>query len=200
MNFIKTGEKFSLNIEGNNWEKKVKSIIVPKGKVVTGYGVDDDGEAKVFGPYYGYIKINKFEGDWKKMEIKDLKPGSKRILLCSQNDLGGKCGSVLYDKTLKNQWIELNNVGGINFQVWTAADFEANKVRSIEIPEGVSVRFMMLNYWYYKQLLANPKKKFDYEIGPFRGPTTKNIQNEEFYYIGSQYRYEKIYQVKFVDE
>jgi len=198
MNFFQTGAQFSLKIEGNDWEKKIKSIIVPKGKIVKGYGHDSDGKDKVFGPYYGYIKVNKVEGEWKEMKIENFKAGYKRILLCSQNDLGGKCGSVLYKEALKNTWIELNKVGGIDFQNWSD-DFYTNKVRSIEIPEGLSVRFWVQSFWDKKNLESNKHHKRDFEIGPYRGPTKKNIPDSE-QWVGELWTYEKIFKVKFIDE
>lgn len=95
----------------------------------------------------------------------------------------------------------MNSVGGIDFQIWTAADYSTNMVRSIEIPEGVSVRFMMMNYWEDKNLGSNYKQKYNYDIGPFRGPTTKNIPDKAYKpYSGASSRYEKIYKVMFVDE
>jgi len=208
MNYIEPiGIKLNLNGgRGSYWQRSIKSMIVPKGKQVTGYG-----SGKVYGPYIGFVKLEKVEGGngWTDMLIEDYAGGDK-LMLCTENDLAGRCEQLLISenpvKYEKDIWYPLNTKQGINFQAPLKPDgyedwnkISINQVHSFEVPAGTSVKFKVNSYKRYDY--TGPGYTYydptQYEIGPYSGPIKKNVPNTDSV-NGDYATKEKIIEVMFV--
>jgi len=198
MNYFQPiGIKINLNGgPGSYWMRSIKSMILPKGKQITGYG-----SGEVYGPYIGFIKLEEVEGSWTDIKIEDNSGEDKILKLCTKNDFSGKCEQLLISNYEKDIWYPLNNNQGINFHEFTKNNFwdgKGNVVRSFDVPAGTSVKFTVKCIRWTDDLgPVNTYTPTEYEMGTYIGPFKTNVENTDSI-DGDNVTKEKIIKVMFV--